>query len=135
MSRIFLNSGTLIVIFSRNFSSVVCIFFINVSSNFWEPRLEDLRCWFAGWNGIFQKLASTVSHHKGIVLGDADPHVKRKLFLASLDDSPESPPQDPALVEVVEDAPLELTQLSSNQTEAILPRIASCPAQLEKTRY
>jgi hypothetical protein len=56
--------------------------------------------------------------------------VKRKLFLASLEDSPESPPQVPAAEEEV---PADLPLLTTSQSESILPRIASCPAQLDKS--
>jgi hypothetical protein len=82
--------------------------------------------------------------------GDSDPHVKRKLFLASLDTPPESPPQDPALA-ASEGAPLETEGAPPLENEGAplerpvntagepaaaatgLPRIASCPAQLHNS--
>jgi hypothetical protein len=75
--------------------------------------------------------------------------VKRKLFLASLDTPPESPPQDPALA-ASEGAPLEnqgapppdregssleipVNTAGESTAAAGLPRIASCPAQLHNS--
>jgi hypothetical protein len=78
--------------------------------------------------------------------------VKRKLFLASLDTPPESPPQDPALA-ASEGAPLDNegapplenqgalpdserpvnTAGESAAAATGLPRIASCPAQLHNS--
>jgi hypothetical protein len=75
--------------------------------------------------------------------------VKRKLFLASLDTPPESPPQDPALA-ASEGAPLENEGAPPLESEGAplerpvntagdpaaatgLPRIASCPAQLHNS--
>ncbi len=75
--------------------------------------------------------------------------MKRKLFLASLDTPPESPPQDPALA-ASEGAPLEregapLNNEGTPQEGPVntagepaaaavgLPRIASCPAQLHNS--
>jgi hypothetical protein len=74
--------------------------------------------------------------------------VKRKLFLASLDTPPESPPQDPALAASEgpplenegaplnnEGAPLEKPVSTAGDPAAAtgLPRIASCPAQLHNS--
>ncbi len=71
--------------------------------------------------------------------------MKRKLFLASLDTPPESPPQDPAIA-ASEGAPLEnegAPPLDSERPVSAagepaaaatgLPRIASCPAQLHNS--
>ncbi len=70
--------------------------------------------------------------------------MKRKLFLASLDTPPESPPQDPALA-ASEGAPLEnqgappldserpVNTAGEPAAAAGLARIASCPAQLHNS--
>ncbi len=76
--------------------------------------------------------------------------MKRKLFLASLDTPPESPPQDPA-VAASEGAPLENDGAPPRESVGAplerpvntagepaaaatgLPRIASCPAQLHNS--
>ncbi len=76
--------------------------------------------------------------------------MKRKLFLASLDTPPESPPQDPALAATEgaplenegapplekEGAPLDIPVNTAGESAAAaagLPRIASCPAQLHNS--